>query len=770
MKRRNIAMLVSGFENYFTRNLCKGAMSAAKESDSNLVIFPGRYFNPPYFDKNILKYDYQFNTIFDYATRSKFDAVLIELNTIGMFLTVEQKKELLRLFDGTPVILITDHIEGYASVFYNNRIGLEEGVRHLIEEHHCKKIAFMTGTETNSDSIERLQVYKDVLEEYEMEFDPTLLAHGDFSEYSKEEVLRVLSIHPDIDGMVFANDSMAVGAYDAFAEKGLKVGKDVAVVSFDDAAIAVIAEPNLSTVRADPAGLGYKAVMSVESILRKEVTDVVVNSTFIKRQSCGCVKKDYSLLPITLEDIRNKEKRDDTMKMIYRYIFDKNDYQKGAVEIRELLEELIESAAESLDSEPEAYENATHRMAYVGMKLCRMKLEPFTKSSKILFLFELLYNLMKNENDDEHWRRVLSETCQLIFHNAALHSHKNVERMRSNLEMINFVTTTFTRDVLNYASSDDVMYTSMMETLMHMDFEGTYLFRFPTNLIVKEKDRAKLAGNVILKAYQRDREVFVPKKEEQNRPVDDLFLHLFSDRKKQVTAVATMLFSGVEQYGILAFEVDEENIAFVSTCMYQISAAIKTTELLKDKEENERLLRNSLRRTRQANTRLDEMSKSDELTKLLNRRGFLTAAREEIDKPENEGKTGVLIFADMNNLKIINDKFGHDDGDFALRMVGGILKRSVGKYDGIVSRFGGDEFCVFYIPNEKHSTEEAIREAVQRETEYMNAESDKEYYVSVSMGFCEFACNSSVVLEEVLEKADTQLYEEKKHKRQSILK
>jgi diguanylate cyclase (GGDEF)-like protein len=226
----------------------------------------------------------------------------------------------------------------------------------------------------------------------------------------------------------------------------------------------------------------------------------------------------------------------------------------------------------------------------------------------------------------------------------------------------------------------------------------------------------------------------------------------------------------VEQYGVLVFEANEENIAFVSTCIYQISAAIKTTELLKDKEESERLLRNSLRRTRQANTRLDEMSKSDELTKLLNRRGFLAAVREEMEKPENEGKIAVLIFADMNNLKIINDKFGHDDGDFSLRMVGGILKRSVGKYNGIVSRFGGDEFCVFYIPNEKNSTAESIRDAVRKETEYMNAESDKEYYVSVSMGICEFICNSSVILEEVIEKADTELYEDKKHKRQSIFK
>ena len=68
-KRRNIALLVSGFENIFVRQLCIGVMSAAVETDCNLVIFPGKFNNPPYYDTSILKYDYQFNHVFDYAKK-----------------------------------------------------------------------------------------------------------------------------------------------------------------------------------------------------------------------------------------------------------------------------------------------------------------------------------------------------------------------------------------------------------------------------------------------------------------------------------------------------------------------------------------------------------------------------------------------------------------------------------------------------------------------------------------------------------------------------
>ena len=103
-KRRNIAMLVGGFDNSFTRALCYGAMSAAKETDNNLVIFPGRYFSTAYSDQNIKEYDYQFNTIFDYAQKSAFDIVYIELNTLGLFLSEEQKKEFLKRCKGNCLI------------------------------------------------------------------------------------------------------------------------------------------------------------------------------------------------------------------------------------------------------------------------------------------------------------------------------------------------------------------------------------------------------------------------------------------------------------------------------------------------------------------------------------------------------------------------------------------------------------------------------------------------------------------------------------------
>lgn len=762
--------MVGAFNNYFTRRLCKGAMAAAAETDSNLVIFPGRYFNPPFFDKSINDYDYQFNDIFNYAQKSGFDAFLIDISTIGMHMSPEQKEDILRLFIDAPVILLTSHREGYPSVCFDNRVGLAEGIRHLIIDHHCKKIGFMKGPAGTPDAIERHLVYRQVLKECGMDVDPSLEGQGDFSPFCEDEVEKLLDAHPDMDGMVFANDYMATGGYRVFERRGLKIGKDIHVMGFDDADCASIVEPNITTVRADAASLGYKAVKSVKSILSGKVSDVTINSTLIKRQSCGCLNEDHSVLPLTLADIQDRSRHGKTMETILAYIFNGNDYEEGAAKIEGLLKLFIEYVSDSLSDDPAQYEDAMQKLILVGTELCRTKLEPFTNIDKVYYLLDRFYRLMAQYNGDEHWHRIFFEAYQLMYNNEAVNSRKSVDKMQGDVELLNYVTTTFLRDILNYAVSDDVMFSSMIETLASYGFYSTYLFRFVFRRTVRKNEHAEIPENMLLKAYQNDGEVFTPEGEKQVILLDDLFINMFADRKKQTCAVASMLFSGEEQYGFMVFEVNETNINYVMTSVYQTSAAIKTVELLKNREDNEKKLKRSLKKIREANEILDELSKSDELTQLLNRRGFLTMVRDEIEKPENEGKTGVLIFADMNNLKVINDRFGHDDGDFSLRMVADILKKSFGENDPVVARFGGDEFCVFYIEDREITSYEQIRTRVKEETERQNAATDKVYYVSVSMGFCRFECNLNVELSDMLDKADADLYEDKKNKRESIFK
>ena len=163
------------------------------------------------------------------------------------------------------------------------------------------------------------------------------------------------------------------------------------------------------------------------------------------------------------------------------------------------------------------------------------------------------------------------------------------------------------------------------------------------------------------------------------------------------------------------------------------------------------------------NSRLDTIAKTDELTGLYNRRGFLDSVQREIGRPENKGKRALICYADMDNLKYVNDKFGHDDGDFALREIAAILKDTFREKD-IIGRMGGDEFIVFALI-QVCDYEKQIKDRLDMITKKHNDAADKPYPIGMSSGICEFLCGAEIDIHEVIDRADEKLYKEKSDKK-----
>ena len=172
-----------------------------------------------------------------------------------------------------------------------------------------------------------------------------------------------------------------------------------------------------------------------------------------------------------------------------------------------------------------------------------------------------------------------------------------------------------------------------------------------------------------------------------------------------------------------------------------------------------------VREVREKNEVLNFLSESDALTGSLNRRGFMEKAVQM--NRENAGKEMLILFADLDHLKEINDSFGHIEGDFAIRRCAEILKSAVGE-NGVTGRIGGDEFCAMIPGNEDDG--QRIREQIRRESDEFNCDSDKPYYVELSVGYHVVRCGSELVISDVLKDADKALYEEKKKRRKSVKK
>jgi diguanylate cyclase (GGDEF)-like protein len=161
--------------------------------------------------------------------------------------------------------------------------------------------------------------------------------------------------------------------------------------------------------------------------------------------------------------------------------------------------------------------------------------------------------------------------------------------------------------------------------------------------------------------------------------------------------------------------------------------------------------------------RLHTLSITDELTGLYNRRGFFTLANNRLMLAKREEKGAMMLYADLDNLKEINDTLGHDEGDRLIRKTADILKSTYRTSD-IIARIGGDEFVVFPIGADEDQAAKTAKR-LQENIENFNAKYNKRYKLRLSIGIATYDPNSVQSVDELLAKADSLMYEHKKSKK-----
>jgi diguanylate cyclase (GGDEF)-like protein/PAS domain S-box-containing protein len=157
--------------------------------------------------------------------------------------------------------------------------------------------------------------------------------------------------------------------------------------------------------------------------------------------------------------------------------------------------------------------------------------------------------------------------------------------------------------------------------------------------------------------------------------------------------------------------------------------------------------------------RLYLLSFSDELTGAYNRRGFLTLADQQIKLARRSKKGMMLIYADLDGLKWINDTYGHSEGDFALKTLSSVMKSSYRDSD-IVARIGGDEFVVLITDLLDVSEGDHIERLLENIRKF-NLSSPRGYALSVSTGAVLVEPDGSCTVEQLLGRADRIMYEQK---------
>ncbi len=158
----------------------------------------------------------------------------------------------------------------------------------------------------------------------------------------------------------------------------------------------------------------------------------------------------------------------------------------------------------------------------------------------------------------------------------------------------------------------------------------------------------------------------------------------------------------------------------------------------------------------------------DEMTGVYNRRVGIEFLNQELKKLKRGNTFLSICYIDINDLKIVNDNFGHEAGDILIKIIVYDIKKAMRESD-ILSRLGGDEFLLI-LPDCKLDKVKNIWKRVQKSLKKRNEDKSNPYQISASYGFAETNSKNPLSYEELLQIADKRMYSNKRRTKKKLLK
>ncbi len=760
-----IGLYVSDFNDESVRSLCNGATKAASEIKADVIIFPGMHLNAGFNDLVDPPYHYQYNTIYNIGNKNNLDMLIIMTGNIGNTLSDTQIQDFLSNYPDLPVMTVSTEHEGYSSIKFDNRTGLNKAINHLIHKHSCRKIGFVSGSKHNADARERLEVYCQTLLENNLPVDHNLIVYGNFSPFCEHQVENLLENNPDIDAICFANDEMAKGGYAALQKSKYKVGKNISVIGFDNTQTAINLYPSLTTVDASSFEMGYQAVLSISKLQKNTQCHITVPTHLIVRNSCGCHNKSFERLSYLFSDTKmNKEWiasctvddymlylfNNDTAKLHSRF-FTHDEYEKIKKYCRVFFDTVLNY---DLSNKPKHYRksilNASANITSTGL----LDVIPFDTIYNIVDALYCKVTVEGSCKDDAGF--IFSQIYREISTYNKTHDQNEIINIQNKDSIINSII----NDVIITEEANSRAFYPVMKRLVTLGFTRSYMLLFDKTIQHEENQEWYPDEKIYLK-FSQEHDDIKYYKDSPCLMMSDIFRNKYICRESSSSFVINPLFSNNEIYGLLLCEITPDLYIYMSKVTIQISTALKYNSLLESWQK-------MLAFEKENSRNFEIISKHDELTGVYNRRGYFDNAQSIICNPANEGKNAIVVFADMDNLKIINDRFGHDDGDYSLKTIADILVRSFRTSD-IIGRIGGDEFAVFALLNNTDNVNVIINR-INMTSDSFNKSCPKPYYINMSLGIYPFVCSQNIQLSSILDNADEMLYKQKKEKRKNVLK
>jgi DNA-binding LacI/PurR family transcriptional regulator len=273
----------------------RGALAAAREARATLLCIPGGGVDDP------APHGSARNFVFDLARASGVRGVLALSGALGNAIGPERLSAWLARFQPLPICAAGVALGPYPSVSVDNASGTRAAVQHLLHVHGKRRIAFIRGPAASEEAEARLSAYREALVSEGIPVEERWIVPGDYDIASGAHGIvtlldeRKVSIH-SLDGLVAANDCMALGALDELRNRGVDVPGQLALVGFDDIQSARVARPALTTVRQPSEQMGREAFRRLLGMSDAGASGSrVLPTELVVRNSCGCVETSLDL-------------------------------------------------------------------------------------------------------------------------------------------------------------------------------------------------------------------------------------------------------------------------------------------------------------------------------------------------------------------------------------------------------------------------------------------------------------------------------------------
>lgn len=297
MIRKTIGLMLAGDDAELQGTVISGVLSQARQEHVNVMVFQS-LMSCPYIGSTAIISDAVFegeSRIYKLPNYDRLDGIIalgesfLNQSVTDNILAEAGKRNI-------PVIQIDGQNDGCYNIQFDDSMGMEMVVRHVIEEHGAKTVNFISGYRGNRQSEQRVNAYRKVLTENGIPVEEKRIGYGEFGGKTVEVLDAYFEANDDLpDAIVCANDTMALQTINYMTRKGYKVPKDIIVVGFDGLPEGQTYYPALTSVRRSIKEAGCEAVRILRKLWSGKQVEMTsyVGVELLKNQSCGCVPVNF---------------------------------------------------------------------------------------------------------------------------------------------------------------------------------------------------------------------------------------------------------------------------------------------------------------------------------------------------------------------------------------------------------------------------------------------------------------------------------------------